>query len=415
MQNTPLHKTLAVLALLLISLAGYGQINVSTEAGYAQQVYYSLENGEAARVPVDNWDLAFQIRGFAAAVRINAAKGLELYAVPGLEIGDWSLVDTAGIDTWTALYDSDQTWDVGAFNQAVDPENELDLGWGVYDFITHNVNGDSLYVIKLADGSYRKLRIDALASGVYSFTHARLDGSDEVSASLAKADFAGKNFGYYAFANDSVLDREPLSTEYDLVFTRYITELAPGLYYGVTGILTNGMDSVKVAEARGVDVHTVTDEGLVYLDNISEIGYDWKSFNNQTFQWILQDSLAYFVQARGETYKLVFTGFGGSTTGNFAFEQSALTTSIDPAGELAFTSVYPNPAGETLYLSYASARGEKALLQILDLAGKQHFRSEIEPSGLHEIALDALALPAGLYLIHLSTPGAHATEKIIIR
>ena len=63
-----------------------------------------------------------------------------------------------------------------------------------------------------------------------------MDGSDEQSGSLNKGAFMGKNFGYYSFAN-GVVDLEPLSADWDLVFTKFIGYVPSA--YPVAGVLQN--------------------------------------------------------------------------------------------------------------------------------------------------------------------------------
>ncbi|HIP31124.1 MAG TPA: hypothetical protein EYG86_00025, partial [Crocinitomicaceae bacterium] len=112
------------------------------------------------------------------------------------------------------------------------------------------ITGDRIFIIKLADGTYQKLIIEMLQGGVYTFKYADLDGENEVSASLTKSDYDGKNFGYYSIQNNTVLDREPVSPEWDLLFTKYVVDLGGGFLYGVSGVLANV--NVQVAQANGV-------------------------------------------------------------------------------------------------------------------------------------------------------------------
>ena len=135
-----------------------------------------------------------------------------------------------------------------------------DLGWGNYSFITHYVTADSLFVVKLPSGSYKKLWIDRLASGVYYFTYADLDGSNEVSETVTKSDFTNKNFAYYSIDSQTELDREPANDSWDLLFTKYTTMLNYGgaqMPYGVTGVLSNaGVEVNKVSGIHKLEADT---------------------------------------------------------------------------------------------------------------------------------------------------------------
>ncbi|RMG59671.1 MAG: T9SS C-terminal target domain-containing protein, partial [Bacteroidetes bacterium] len=268
-----------------------------------------------------------------------------------------------------------------------------------YNPITHHVNGDSLFIITLADGAMRKLKIDRLASGVFTFTHAQLDGSDEVEVQLRKSDFPNKHFAYYSFAQDSLLDLDPEADSWDLLFSRYQAELAPGVFYPVTGVRTNF--GVEVAEVRGVDVNSLVEADTANYPlsaEIDVIGYDWKSYSPPAQQWTLADSTAFLVaQADGEVHKLVFTGFGGSANGNFEFEQQTLTTGLFDWPALSL-SLFPNPATDRVSIRWGAAQVDQ--IQVLDLAGRALMTQSVS-RGDGEMMLSLGDLPRGLYLVRL--------------
>ena len=211
--------------LLIISLAFTSLVNaqtidsVSLEASYAKQVYYSLEDGEQASVDLASWDLAFGTGSAGSNVRFNSATGSSLYVYANGAVGDWESVDTAGFSGWESIFDSDTAWSVTAFNKVTN--SAFDLGWGAYSVITHVVSGDSIYLAKLASGDFKKFYIDRLQSGVYYLVHADLDGSNEETTEINKADYEGKNHGYYSFETNTTLDLEPLADSWDLLFTKY--------------------------------------------------------------------------------------------------------------------------------------------------------------------------------------------------
>jgi len=163
----------------------------------------------------------------------------------------------------------------------------------------------TLYVIKLSDGSYKQIFIDQKHSvdNIYDFRFANLDGTGEQIVNLDLSMYTDKNFLYYSLVNNQEVDREPLSSSWDLLFTRYYSE---DIYYFVTGVLSN--INTQVAEVTGVDPESaVFNEGDL-SDNISTIGYDWKSFDMSTFSYNVVDSLTYFVKTPAQkVYKLVFT------------------------------------------------------------------------------------------------------------
>ena len=155
----------AVILFFSVNLKAQSIVNDSViiGAGYTGQVYYNLQNGAYPAVSNTDWDLGFQLRGFAASITINSKNNVHLYRADK-DISEWNTMmpsDTTGIlNSNYELFNSDKSWDFGAFNNTNDTTNAFDLGWGVYDFATHIISGDSLYFIKLSNGTYKKLWLE---------------------------------------------------------------------------------------------------------------------------------------------------------------------------------------------------------------------------------------------------------------
>lgn len=388
-------------------------VTVTTAPGYTQQLWYSLVNGTQGTAALNEWDLAFEINGgFTAGVLVNTAAGAHVYQAP-YAVADWATLDTAGLASgWTELQNSDTSWSTGALNQYI--SGEFDLGWGVYNMVTHVVAGDSIFVLHTAAGEWKKLRIDALSAGVYGFTYAALDGSLEHSATIAKSDYTGKDFAYWNIANNAAIDREPLSEQWDMLFTKYITNI--GIWYGVTGVLQN--KGVHIAQVGGVPPAEASWEGATYSSLINTIGYDWKYFDMENFEYVIDDSLTYFVQdVPGNLWKVVFTGFGGSATGDISFTKELVSAAgiaeQAPQGQVV---VYPNPVsnGSTqLVLNVPSTRADIA---VYDLSGKQVIHTAV--TGLTPLAvrtLDVSGLTAGTYVVRVTHAGGVLTSKLIVQ
>ena len=242
---------LACIALWQINSTSKAQATtdtVSLGTGYTNQLWYSLPNNEQGTAPKNNWDLMFDVSGFGSSIHINSITGTQLWRYTAADTSGWPTLDTAGIDGWTPLYNSDTSWIFGAFDKGMVFSNPNDLGWGVYNSITHIVTGDSLYVIKLASGAYKKLWIQSLASGNYNFKYANIDGSSQQSGTIVKSAYSGKNFAYFSLQSNMALDREPASANWDLLFTQY-TAFIPSPYT-VAGVLLNV--GVTAAQANGI-------------------------------------------------------------------------------------------------------------------------------------------------------------------
>ncbi|MCB0790896.1 MAG: T9SS type A sorting domain-containing protein [Flavobacteriales bacterium] len=401
---------------LLLSAAMNAQttVTVTTAPANADQVWYSLQNGTVRTAPLVEWDLGFEIAGFTASILVNTAKGIAVFKAP-YAVGAWNSLDTAGMtNSWTQVYDSDTSWSYGALNQEL-TSDEFDLGWGVYNLVTHTVAGDSLFVVHLANGDWKKLRIDGLAANTYTFTWADLDGSNETTGSLNKANYADKNFGYFSLENNMALDREPLTTDWDLLFTKY-TAFIPQAY-PVAGVLQNR--NVTCLRVAGMDPALAEWTGGYYDPHINTIGYDWKSFNMQTFQYDIATDRCYFVKdGSDQVWKLIFTDYGGSATGDITFTQELISAAgIDEAGAPAASiAVYPDPVeGGTTNL-FIDAPGTHADLRVLDASGRVMIARPLDGAlAMRTLPLDVQTLSPGAYIAQVQGGGYRVHSRFIVR
>ena len=395
--------------LVLASTHAVAQTAHSVEQGanYASDVYYSLENGVVATVPADNWDIAFEVTNpFAIGIRINDGFGRELAVYPGGDLSSWDNVDSTGFSVWSKKNNGLDLWENGAFNTGFSGD-PMDFGWGVYSGPPlHQVVGDSLYVFKRADGSALKLRINDLSNGLWSFTYANLDGSNEVTATLAMDDYADRTYAYYHFT-DGAVDREPATADWDMVFTRYVGPTQYGLF-PTTGVLLNR--DRAAAEADGVDIAAAvhTDYTLT-ADSIVALGNDWKSLVN--FMWEIDADRVYFVESgSGAVHKLWFTGFSGSSTGITTFNTEVASAVAVAEADAAHLTAFPNPVADgTLFLAGCTGTG---VAEVFTLAGGRVAAQPFSASGA-PVALDVRALPAGTYVVRVLNGAVAASYRFV--
>lgn len=400
---------LLAFVVLLTGLRAQTPVTVSIAPGYADQVWYSLQNGVVGTAPVNNWDLAFEIQGFTASVLVNTQKaGVEVVKSP-FSIAQWSSVDTTGLSTWPRAHNADTSWSFGALNQGPFAD-EFDLGWGNYNMITHVVAGDTIFLVRLGSGTWRKLRIDGLATGTYTFTHANIDGSDELTGQINKAAYSTKNFAYWDLETHAAVDREPANDSWDLTFVKYVSFIPQP--YGVTGVLQNkGIEAARVSGVPPADADWTT---AAYNPHINTIGFDWKRFDMQTFQWVIEDSLSYFVKDQvGGVWHLVFTGFGGSTSGTVDFTQGLVSaTGLAENDRTPELRTWPNPSLDgrvTIDAGDVRVLG----LDVLDAAGRV-VRSG-DAVNLSPFTLDLQGLGAGMYSLRLATDRGTAVARVLLR
>lgn len=292
--------------------------SLSLGAGYTNDIYYRLSDGLVTTVPRSNWDIGFSVSPREAAILTNGAAGVTLKAYPA----SWtwnSAIDTTGYNNWTNLYNSDTTWTEGAFN--MNETGYPNYGWGNYDIVTHNVSGVSLYIIKTRSGSLKKIWIEEKLSvdQQYVFRYSDLDGTNEKDVTLS---LAGKNnnFVYYSLDTDEEVDREPDNSEWDIVFTKYIDN---SINYPVTGVLQN----IGITAQSGTETDPSSKLMPIagYLTDISTIGSDWKIIDMNTYQYSIDESRVFFVKdGENNIFRIRFTAFEGSATGNLSFDITTL-------------------------------------------------------------------------------------------
>ena len=402
--------------LLFISLNLFSQNqSISLLPSYTNQSFYSLENGEVANLNNTDWDLAFSTATMSSSIRINAGMGTELYSYPLGDTTDWNTFNSSNLSNWLPIYNSDTNWFVGAFDK--NSTSMFDMGWGMYSMITHHVTGDSLYAIKTIGGDWKKLWIQKLANDEYSFKYANLDGTNEINTSVSKLNYSDKNFIYYSLDQNSALDREPNSIDWDITFTKYITPVQ-GVPYGVTGVMSN--DGVQVAQVDNLpDPNSYTDYSQHSMSTeINTIGYDWKSFDMSTFSYSVEPYRCYFVKdLQDKVWRIIFTSFEGSSTGNIEFNTQEMTSSTSISelqSDISTFEIYPNPITDNNLTIVFDNSFNETQLEIFTVTGKQVFDKNINGAGFQAKSFSLPNLDKGLYIVSISSRGNSIQKKLLI-
>lgn len=405
--------TLAMI-LLTISFAGFnaashasgnfnGPDSLTLGPGYANDVYFSFENGVVAEVPRANWDIAFHTTVWTATIITNGGSGVNLYVYPNADTAAWATADTAGMASWPVLYDNELSREDGAFNR--NSPGHPDYGWGKYNMISHDVVGDSIYIIKTMSGNYKKLwilRKNSIAN-TYYLRYANLDGSDEQNVELAINPYRHMNFVHYNLSTGTLLEREPDTASWDILFTKYMAIQPNGTPYSVVGVLNNFKVYASEFYPVGPDFMDWTSQPMD--STLSPIGWEWKSFDMGTVTWTVADSTAFFVQARNkDIWKLVFTRFDGSSSGKIVFDRMAVSPSgiFDPVRATEEVRIYPNPVTDRMNLEFGQERSGSAVVQIFDLTGRLAYTTGAEiVKGALTIELNDVRLNSGLHVMKI--------------
>ena len=416
-------KNLLLLALLIFSVNIFAQVNTpAIGTDYLDQTYYALEDGSMTSNPHTDWDIAFNVTAGSAGVLVNEGTGLSFmttYPEVGLYFNnatDFATADTTGI---SKIYNPEVEWSTGAFN-SVSSGSPLDLGWGDYNTTTHAINGTRIFFIKLRTDVYKKVEIQSLIAGVYTFRYADLDGSNEVIQTIDKANYTGKTLAYFSIENEIALDLEP--THWDLLFTRYYTDLdnnGISIDYLVTGVLQN--NGVEVAQADNITPTTVdyTNYTTEYRDTLTIIGHDWKGFDFQ-LGWVIEANQVFFVKtATDSIWKVQFYDFEGTSTGKTTLEktfETALVSTSSVYQSLESFNVYPNPVTDHVNIAFELATDNRnAIIEIYNTVGQNVLSQSINVNNGFNIKHLPIDLVSGTYYLTLKVDNEVITKPIFVR
>lgn len=381
---------------------------ISLEPGYTDMVFYSFSEGQTGTAEQAAWDLAFDITEMGTGIRINGGVGAELFLYGTSE--QWDVVDTTGWAQTETLRNESSSWDMGAFNQGGD--GMFDLGWGVYDVVTHVVAGDKIYLYYAPDGSVKKVQIQNLDLGIYSFRFADLEGTNLVEMTLDKADYPGRNMVYLNLATAELLDLEPM--DWDVMFFRYMENIGNEVFYSVVGGLVNR--GVEVQELSGL-LYPMTDETFgtdLFSSLTNEIGSDWKSYTPGVGYVLASDRAYFMMDTDGFIWRLVFTEYGGTATGTIGFNyvlENGVDGVNDPVNQVDFV-LYPNPALRNQDFTL-TANAPVQAVRVLDAAGRwvEVERSEL---GSNSVVVSTAGMACGFHIVEVQTENGLERSTLIV-
>ena len=413
------QKNLLILTLLISNLLIAQNNQVSLNSGYTNQSFYSMQNGEVLNISNEDWDIAFSTDAFSVAIRTNDGKGVELYTYASGDTSAWNNINnTNTVNLPEPMFNSDTSWQSGAFN--INQTGGFDYGWGIYNLQTHHVIGDSIFLIKTINNYWKKLWIKSKISGDYEIQYANPDGSNLVNATIPASNYTDKNFVYYSLDNQLILDREPNKDAWDITFTKYMTlyPTSQGTFmpYSVTGVFQN--NDVTVAQADNINSPlTYNNYNLhTFSSIINTIGFDWKIFQGT---YLIMDDLCYFIRDQeNNIWRLTFTAFDGTSTGNIEFNTELIaSTEIQDLEAINTFKIYPNPAsnGQAIQLIYELQHiTNQGTVKLYDISGREVYSSNLNNRGLRSHSIATNAFSKGLYTISINIDGVIKTDHIVI-
>jgi len=417
-----IKKIYTLIIILSLGLTGLQANTISDTLtmgnGYENDLFYSMNDGLVSSVEREGWDIAFYSAGFSAGIIINDGAGVKLYTYPNGDTSNWNTVDSTGMTNWEPMANSPEYWENGAFNR--NALGHPDYGWGIYNSITHNVVGDSVFVIEIPGLGFKKLWIVEKVSieNVYHLRFANLDGSEEAEVEIDIKPFASKIFAYYSFAKNEVIDREP-SASWDILFTKYYDITYDNQGNAVEYLVTGATLNLNCKANKFYPVaENYDDWSAKVFDSLkNSIGYNWKTFNMNEFQWVVEDSTAFFVKNEaGDVFKLVFDFWEGTATGVFALNKEIISTSsiFNEDNKTSTVRLFPNPA--TKFVNIVCETGFKPNTEfvLLDISGRVVFSEQTEVP-VPGITVKTDFLKTGIYFLRINGGGINETQKLIIR
>ena len=387
-------------------------IDVSMGAGYTSEVYYKLDTQTAITFQADSWDVAFlRNDDFNLSVRVNDGIDIKVFEVADTP-EQYGSVDVSNQNDWVELVNGNTNWEDGAFMQG-----SATFGFGEYNPATNHVEGTIVFVLQYDDGSYRKMIIEDYF-GAYTFKYATWGGStwsSDTTATVANTSNPDNRYNYYSLQNNQELIAEPSEDNWDFVFRKYTSFInPPGQNYVVSGALHNP----NVTVAQNQETSDADPNGLDYLEEINTIGYDWKSF---TGTWNIDSDQKYYVKYENNTvYRMYFTDFGGSASGDLSFVLQDVTDLLgfESISENLSFGMYPNPSLDgTVTIVYENKNTAAATntIRVYAVNGEQVYETTtLNNNGFFTQQLDLSFLDSGMYVLQFESGDTTISKKLIL-
>ncbi|QYJ68426.1 T9SS type A sorting domain-containing protein [Flavobacterium litorale] len=421
-----MKKALLLVASLftgIISFAQYTTVSVALEPSYTNQVYYKFADNSQTAVATNTWDLAFlRISSMDIGIRVNDSRGIQVFEASD-NINDWGTIDVTQEDTWTPVYNSETVWATGAFDNG-----SATYGWGEYNPATHHVTGSIIFVLKYTDESYKKMIIEDYFGG-YTIKYATWSGtewSEDTTTTILNGS-SNNAFNYFSLTTDDTVTVAPEDAEWDIVFGRYYGNIgeddAPVMYL-VTGALHNEatVTVAQIDETGATDENPTMPNDEAYSEDINTVGDDWKSFNMDTFSYDIDPETTFYVKHNdGTVYRMYFTSFGGSSTGNLSFKYKnvSATAGLKALNNNVSFSFYPNPTNDkkiTLLYDLKNTVAEKNTVSVYTVAGAKVFETDVtNNTGFYTKQVNLSALPSGMYIVQMQSDNYTTSKKLVIR
>jgi HmuY protein/Secretion system C-terminal sorting domain len=424
-----MKKILSILALSTLVFANKSTAqtwvndSVSMSTGKVNDVYYSCANGTVKTENNQNWILAFSMGSQTAGVWANHINGVSVLN-PHKSAASWASITLADTAISAVQLNSETSWGNGALNVNKNPGAQFDFGWGTYDLVSHNVFGDSIFIIGKG-GSYYKFIIDSL-DGNNQIYYTRIGGLSQpiptLSYTFAKSPKYSKSNMLYVTLGQGLKDtmRDADNTTFEMIFTKYmgLTSLQGGgqAIYPLVGVLSNSKILSTPVQNPNFDVVLGANgiAALTLTKTINNIGANWKTFDGTAYT--IAPDLSYVVKGVDSNYyQIMFTGYTSSTgLIKFAKRKINFPTAISTVGNnKASMQIAPNPVANNAVVVLESTIATTANMQIVNTQGQILYNAPITiNAALNAFNINTNNLTAGQYFVNIIGANIKITQAI---
>jgi virulence-associated protein VagC len=267
-------------------------VQVVMGSDYGKQLFFDVKKLEVVREnDREAWDLAFENQPSGKRFRLNGSKAM-LLAVSN--VYDFSEITQAtGLSFLPDRSNGD--WDSTAAGNWWEHGKVLVINRGV------NKIGNSL--------GFVKLKVVEANEAYYRIQWATLSGNNMQELFVPK-DFS-KRLTHVSLQNTgSLVDIEPLSEDWHLLFTTYTHLFSDGTPYLVNGVLLNPQNTEVSKTALAFENLNYSDAVQMSFRNEEDaIGYDWKKYDYDAGQFVIVPHCYVLRITQNRYFKLRFLDF----------------------------------------------------------------------------------------------------------
>ena len=261
-------------------------------SSYMTQTYYNLESNQilSQNNRVD-WEIAFESKRDSNYIYLNSSKFVQAWL-----ISETAFEEPINLDQALWQWDSPCLINNGT---AIEDLSKKD----VYYIIDLGLDED------LEGSGFIKFKVISNDVSGYTFRYSSINNSTDTTISISKNESYNKI--HFSFLNNSIVNIEPPSTDWDFLFSTYTHVFSENTPYLVVGVLINSQQvSVACDSVRLFDEININNiQGLSFSNCEDIIGYNWKIFDFESNSYTINQSKTYIVKNNNEYYKLRFLDF----------------------------------------------------------------------------------------------------------